>query len=88
MASPSVITRRVIERVAERRIQEAQRAGAFDNLPGSGRPLPGLEEPYDPMWWVRKWLKRERLKAGLLAALDHREGLARALVLRELTAER
>jgi hypothetical protein len=28
-----------IQRVAEQRILEAQRAGAFDNLPGKGKPL-------------------------------------------------
>ena len=28
-----------IERLAEQRILEAQRAGAFDNLPGKGKPL-------------------------------------------------
>ncbi|RJQ47733.1 MAG: DUF1992 domain-containing protein [Gaiellales bacterium] len=28
------------ERLAEKRILEAQREGAFDDLPGSGRPLP------------------------------------------------
>jgi Domain of unknown function (DUF1992) len=28
-----------LERVAEQRILEAQRAGAFDNLPGKGKPL-------------------------------------------------
>ena len=26
-------------RIAEERIKEAQRAGAFDNLPGKGKPL-------------------------------------------------
>jgi hypothetical protein len=29
----------VLERIAEERILEAQRRGAFDNLPGHGRPL-------------------------------------------------
>ena len=28
-----------LERIAEQRILEAQRAGAFDNLPGKGKPL-------------------------------------------------
>ena len=27
-------------RIAEERIREAQRAGAFDDLPGKGKPLP------------------------------------------------
>jgi hypothetical protein len=55
------ITRRVIERVAENRIREAMDQGLFDDLPGHGRPLPDLDEPYHPMWWVRSWIRRERL---------------------------
>lgn len=30
----------VLERLAERRILQAQAEGAFDNLPGAGKPLP------------------------------------------------
>lgn len=29
----------IFQRIAEQRILEAQRAGAFDNLPGKGKPL-------------------------------------------------
>jgi len=28
-------------------------------LPGSGRPLPGLEAGYDPDWWVKQFVQRE-----------------------------
>ncbi len=45
---------------AERRIQDAIRKGEFDDLPGQGRPLEGLDRPYDPHWWVKEWLARER----------------------------
>jgi hypothetical protein len=34
--------------VAEERIQEAMRSGAFDNLPGAGRPLDLDEDPLVP----------------------------------------
>ncbi len=44
-------SRRVIERVAENRIRQAYEEGQFENLPGLGRPLPGIEEPYDPLWF-------------------------------------
>lgn len=54
-------SRRVIERVAENRIRQAYEEGQFENLPGLGRPLPGIEEPYDPLWWLKKWIRRERL---------------------------
>ncbi|HOA74121.1 MAG TPA: DUF1992 domain-containing protein [Phycisphaerae bacterium] len=59
MTDPDQIAR-VLQRLAEQRISEAMEAGAFDNLAGMGRPLADLDEPYDEMWWVRKWLSRER----------------------------
>jgi hypothetical protein len=45
----------------ERQIREAQERGAFDNLPGAGRPLPGLTGNYDDMWWIKQLVQRERL---------------------------
>jgi hypothetical protein len=35
--------------------------GEFDNLPGSGEPLPDLAQPYDELWWLRKKLREEKL---------------------------
>ena len=49
------------ESFVERQIREAQDAGEFDNLPGFGQPIAGLDEPDDDLWWVRNLLKRERL---------------------------
>jgi hypothetical protein len=43
----------------ERQIREAQERGEFDNLPGAGRPLPGLSGQYDEMWWVKQVAERE-----------------------------
>ncbi len=45
----------------ERRIREAAERGAFDNLPGAGKPIPDLDEPYDELWWVRRKLRQEQL---------------------------
>ena len=45
----------------EQQIREAQEAGAFDQLPGAGKPLPGLTEGYDPLWWVKQLVQRERI---------------------------
>ena len=45
----------------ERQIREAQERGEFDNLPHQGQPLPGLDKPHDPLWWVRQLLERENL---------------------------
>lgn len=57
-----------IESRIEQRIREAQESGAFDDLPGAGKPLPGRGEPYDEDWWVRDFVSREGL-AGDPAAL-------------------
>ena len=43
----------------DRQIREAQERGEFDNLPGSGKPIPGIDRPQDEMWWVRQKLASE-----------------------------
>ncbi len=50
--------------------------GAFDNLPGEGKPIPGIDEPYDPLWWIKAWIRRERLAEALRLghALERRRG--------------
>src|SRR5438128_10520409 len=62
----------------EQLIREAQAKGVFDELPGAGKPLPGLDEPYDPMWWVRPNLGDEQLSL-LPDGLQTRLELDRAL---------
>ncbi|WP_130176513.1 DUF1992 domain-containing protein [Cryobacterium sp. SO1] len=42
-------------------IQQAMRRGDFDNLPGTGKPIPGLNAPYDPDWWIRQKVEREQI---------------------------
>ena len=49
------------ESFADSLINRAQSEGAFDHLPGTGKPIPGLDEPYDPSWWCNKLVKREKL---------------------------
>jgi hypothetical protein len=44
----------------ERVIREAQEAGKFDDVAGSGAPIPDLGRPYDPAWWARRWIASER----------------------------
>ncbi|WP_438853351.1 DnaJ family domain-containing protein [Agromyces sp. M3QZ16-3] len=41
-------------------IQQAIRRGEFDDLPGAGKPLPGLGR-HDPDWWIRRKIETERL---------------------------
>jgi hypothetical protein len=52
------VTRGWEDRV-ERLIREAQERGEFDRLPGAGKPIPGLDRPHDPYWWVKQLLARE-----------------------------
>ncbi len=48
-----------ISGMVERQIRQAQERGAFDNLPGAGRPLRDLGGPHDENWWLRQYLLRE-----------------------------
>lgn len=43
-------------------IREAQERGEFENLPGKGKPLSGIDQPYDEMWWIKQLLIREDLR--------------------------
>ena len=52
---------RYIPSLADRRIREAMEQGKFDDLPGTGEPIPDLEDGYDPDWWAKKWVEREGL---------------------------
>ncbi|RTL71713.1 MAG: DUF1992 domain-containing protein [Hyphomicrobiales bacterium] len=45
----------------EAQIRIAMEGGAFDNLPGAGKPIPDLDQARDPDWWVKQLMKREQL---------------------------
>jgi hypothetical protein len=47
--------------LVETAIQQAIRRGDFDDLPGAGKPLPGLTGTHDPDWWIRRKIEREQL---------------------------
>ncbi|WP_431218510.1 DUF1992 domain-containing protein [Leifsonia xyli] len=47
--------------IIETAIQQAIRRGDFDDLPGAGKPLPGLTGTHDPDWWIRRKIERENL---------------------------
>jgi hypothetical protein len=42
-------------------IRVAMEEGAFDNLPGAGKPIPNLGQEYDPLWWVKQLVRREQI---------------------------
>ena len=58
---PFRLTDRAIEQIAENRIRQAIEDGAFDDVPGMGEPLALLDEAYEPDWWLRRWIRRERM---------------------------
>jgi hypothetical protein len=46
----------------EAQIRVAIDEGAFDNLPGAGKPLPNLGQEYDPLSrWVKQLVQREQI---------------------------
>ena len=53
----------------EELIENAREAGAFADLEGAGKPIPGITDPYDSDWWIKKLLQREKLSV-LPPALD------------------
>jgi hypothetical protein len=57
----------------DRQIREAIERGEFDNLPGQGRPIKGLNGREDENWWVKAYLEREDLPLPLPTALALRK---------------
>src|SRR5260370_33989488 len=47
----------------DQQINEAAERGAFDNLPGAGKPLPNRGEADDGQAWLREYLRREGVSA-------------------------
>jgi DnaJ-like protein len=43
----------------DRQIREAAERGAFDDLPGAGKPIPGLDRPFSGERWAAEWARRE-----------------------------
>src|ERR1700728_4881320 len=43
----------------DQQIDEAKERGAFDNLPGAGKPLPDRGDEDFGQAWVRQWVQRE-----------------------------
>lgn len=50
-----------LDRLVEERIRVAQEAGAFQNLPGQGKPLPQDPEPVHEYWAAYRLLKEHGL---------------------------
>jgi Domain of unknown function (DUF1992) len=50
----------------DEQISAAAERGAFDNLPGAGKPLPRRDEADDGQAWLRDYLRREGVSADVL----------------------
>src|ERR1700733_11214832 len=47
----------------DQQISQAEERGAFDNLPGAGKPLPRGDEADDGQAWLREYVRREGVPA-------------------------
>lgn len=57
----------------DRQIREATERGEFDNLPGAGKPIEGLDARRDDDWWAKRLIERERLPMPLPPSLALRK---------------
>lgn len=74
-----------IESWVDQTIQQAQRRGEFDNLPGAGKPLKNLDRSGDPDWWVKGMIEREKLDMSAamptsMALRREREGFPQTIL--------
>jgi Domain of unknown function (DUF1992) len=57
----------------DRQIREAEERGEFDNLPGTGKPLPNRNELFDEDWWIKQWIEREEITGPVPMSLKIRK---------------
>lgn len=85
-APPTVLNAETMPAIVETALQVAMRQGQFDDLPGAGKPIPGLGDHHDPDWWIRSKIERENLTGlgppALLLRVEDRELEARLDALR------
>ncbi|MEU1471857.1 DUF1992 domain-containing protein [Streptomyces sp. NPDC005761] len=43
----------------DKQIRESEQRGDVSQLPGFGKPLEGLDRPYDEAWWIKAKMQRE-----------------------------
>ncbi|GAB6859456.1 DnaJ family domain-containing protein [Microbacterium xylanilyticum] len=74
---PSTLNAETMPAIVETAIQVAMRQGKFDDLPGAGKPIPGLGDHHDPDWWIRRKIERENLTGlgppALMLRVEDRE---------------
>ncbi|GGT01910.1 DUF1992 domain-containing protein [Planobispora rosea] len=62
----------------DRQIREATERGEFDDLPGTGKPIPGEGRPDDEMWWIKQKMRAENLSFPLPGTLALRKAAEEA----------
>jgi hypothetical protein len=75
----------------DQRVADAEERGVFDNLPGTGKPIPGRGEADHGQAWLRDYLRREGVSADALlpAPLRLRKEIEHlASEVQELSSER
>lgn len=50
----------------DRQVRDAEKAGAFEDNPLVGKPLPGDSQPYREDWWITQKVAAERVGAHAL----------------------
>ena len=50
----------------DQQVREAESRGAFDNLPGKGKPLADIDRPQHELDWIAAMLRRENVDASVL----------------------
>lgn len=45
----------------DQQIRIAMERGDFDDLPGAGKPIEGLDRDHDPDWWLNQMIEREKV---------------------------
>ena len=45
----------------EQQIRQGVERGEFDNLPGKGKAIDGIDDHHDEDWWLKAKLREERL---------------------------
>ena len=63
----------------DQQINRARNEGAFDDLPGAGKPDPNPGAARDPEWWAKSFLAREGLEVPLPPALELRSSVQKAM---------
>lgn len=51
----------------EKVLGDAVAAGEFDGLSGSGKAIEDLDRVYEPAWWAKRFIERERLNDAAVA---------------------